>query len=523
MSLSRSTLVQLAEFRRAALLHHPDLNDSPQAQEKFRNICYAWAREKPPMVLLWTGKEETVDQDALPSFENYSLARAYNEFSQAFPVATLFSWRPGEPEALFFPVPLRVNDVLLGNFKTACITCDEVCPECSGTGRVPAAGACICCSGEGVVQRDEKIRFEVVPGCLGGSIYHVNGEGEYSPRFRRRGDLVLVFQERFPVEIVRDGAHVEIPAEVDAWTLILGGAAQAKGLQGDRVDFRIPAGVLEGATVRIAGRGFPFYHRNGRGDLVLRLRARFPETLADDELMLVQQLRDRGRKSVTIRSQVIGSFTVLELTPTCEGPALEDELLELALAVIAAGGSLAMDVRAYGSGLSDFIVSLLLNVYHKVQKKGLLRLIGAAGIMESLNRLQLGSLFLILKEPQDLVVQTFLLEDASPEELKSWSQGKWLVYRFGGGPLNSAVLLDRPDYLEAFEAQGSVFRALDVSLVGFVDSYAIGKMVQLYRFAHAAGGRVALVRPQARVLSVLRDTGVVTLFTVVESCDDLDN
>ncbi len=56
-----------------------------------------------------------------------------------------------------------------------------------------------------------------------------------------------------------------------------------------------------------------------------------------------------------------------------------------------------------------------------------------------------------------------------------------------------------------------------------MDSFAIGKMVQLYRFAHAAGGRVALMRPQARVLSVLRDTGVVTLFTVVESCDALDN
>lgn len=523
MSLPRSALARLAEFRRAALLFHPDLNDAPQAQEKFRELCYAWAREKPPMVLLWSGKEDTVDQETLPSFENYSLARAYNEFSHAFPVATLFSWRAGEPEALFFPVPLRVNDVLLGNFKTACITCDEVCPECSGTGRVPAAGACICCAGEGVVPRDEKIRFEVVPGCLSGSIYHAPGEGEYAPKFRRRGDLVLVFQERFPVEIVRDGAHVEIPAEVDAWTLILGGAAQAKGLQGDRVDFRIPAGVLEGATVRITGRGFPFYHRNGRGDLVLRLRARFPESMADDELMLVQQLRDRGRKNTTIRSQVFGDYTVLELTPICEGPTLEDELQEAALAVIAAGGSLAMDVRAYGSSLSDLIVSLLLNVYHKVQVKGLLRLIGSSSIMESLNRLQLGSLFLVLDTPEDLVVQVPLQDDASPADLESWFRGKWQVFRFGGGPLNSAVLLDRPDYLEALEAQGGAFRALDMSLVGFVDSFAIGKMVQLYRFAHAAGGRVALVRPQARVLSVLRDTGVVTLFTVVDSCDALDD
>lgn len=522
MPAKRSCITQLADFRRVALQWHPDLNASPEASLRFRECCYAWARDHEPTVLLWNGQVETVDRGAQVAFSDFSLAQAYGVFAQTFTLSTLFSWQPNSPDTLVVPVPLHLHDVLLGNFKTLQFTCRDVCPECSGTGRVPAAGTCGRCAGEGLVSDEERVRFEVVPGCMGGCVLHLPGEGEYSSKFSRRGDLLLVFQENLPRNMRRDGAHVEIPAAVDAWTLVLGGGAQVRDLQGERMSFRIPAGVMEGATLKISGRGLPYFHRNGRGDLILRLQARFPEGLDGEELELVQQLQDRRRYRDSFPLGTAGAFALLELSPNAWGPDLEERLLDTLQDFASQGRAFAVDLRKYEGMVPEMVVSALLNVYHKFVGQGQLLLLGPPSLLDGLSRLQVASLFRVVADPASLAS----IEPAPPLCSRTHAPrhlGRWEVFDFSAGPLNSAVLLDRPDYLEALDSAGSLFRALELSQVVSVDSFTIGKLVQLYRYVHASQGEVALIGVQDAVARVLRDTGVFSLFTIVDKIDALDN
>ena len=81
--MERSCLEQLTDFRRAALACHPDLHAAPESQEHFRSLAYDWLRHREPSVLLWNGREESRDGESLPTFAQFSLARALSVFAAA--------------------------------------------------------------------------------------------------------------------------------------------------------------------------------------------------------------------------------------------------------------------------------------------------------------------------------------------------------------------------------------------------------------------------------------------------------
>jgi len=517
-----SCLESLTDYRRAALRWHPDLNLDSEASDRFRETCYAWLRTCEPAVLLWNGQEEAFERSTLPPFAQFTLARALTEFAQTFTSPVLLTWRPGEPDVLILPVPLRLPDVLLGNFKTLRVTCREMCPECSGTGKVPSSSVCACCGGEGVVPREQRIRFEVEPGCMGGSVFLVAGEGEYSHRFRRRGDIILVFQEKMPGHLRREGAHVEITAAVDFWTLLLGGRAQTRDLLGDRLSFYVPPGVVDGATVRVPSRGFPLYRANGRGDLILRLNVRFPEGIDSAEMnvaRLVQNIRDQ-RTSLPLSGD--DQLTLVELGPSQDSPGMEASLLDCVQDLVSAGKNCAVDLRSFEGRVPEHIVLALLDVYHKVYGNGLMSLLGDVRLEAQLAQLQVATLFRVERDPANLIFSS-TSNNSTRSAGAVQRHGKWEILDLGAGPLNSAVLINRPDFLIGLEASGGIFRALDMSKVSLVDSYFIGQLVHLYRYVQGVGGRVALLGVQEGVRRVLQDTGVYSLFVMVDSLDALEN
>lgn len=512
--MERSCLEQLMDFRRAALSCHPDFHPSPESQEHFRSLAYDWLRHREPSVLLWNGREESRDGESLPAFAQFSLARALSVFAAVFSSPLLLD-RLGHSEALCVPVPLRLTDTLLGSFKTLQVSCREVCPDCSGTGRVPA-GECACCTGDGSVVRAHKVRFEIVPGAMSGNAILLPGEGEYQPRQRHRGDLLLVLQEQLPPGLHRDGANVETGAEVDALVLAVGGTAEVLDLLGASLPVRIPPGVLEGAVVRVSGHGLPSYNRNGRGDLLLRLKARFPKDLCSDEIAFLRRMYEKRRTPLAFPTIQAGHWKILELTSGQEHPGLEEDLPMAIAAALGNGSRVAVDVRSHGTRISEYALSALLRAYHKLQGQEKQVLLGVPGLNDYLAGLRLASLFTVVDDVASLE-KLDPLEPALPARL-----GKWQCDRLGPGALGSSSLPEHPEWLAALEPSGNPFRLLDISRVGSVDSYFLGCLMQLYRYTRDAHGQVALLGVSEAVRKVLLDTNTLSLFTLVDSADALD-
>lgn len=132
----------------------------------------------------------------------------------------------------------------------------------------------------------------------------------------------------------RAGAHAEGELEVDLREAVLGGERDVR--VGDRtLRVRIPAGVGDGSTIRLAGQGGPGAHGGAPGDVYLRVKLR-------DHPLVRRNGKDLSVDlPVTVPEAALGAEVTL---PTFEGP------VHLR---VPAGAQSGKKLRLRGKGLPD--------------------------------------------------------------------------------------------------------------------------------------------------------------------------
>lgn len=76
---------------------------------------------------------------------------------------------------------------------------------------------------------------------------------------------------------------------------VLGTTLKVPTLEG-AVEVTVPPGTQPGEVLRLRGRGLPVYGGHERGDLLVRIEVRIPETLTDEERALYERLRELGQR-----------------------------------------------------------------------------------------------------------------------------------------------------------------------------------------------------------------------------------
>jgi curved DNA-binding protein len=132
----------------------------------------------------------------------------------------------------------------------------------------------------------------------------------------------------------RSGAHAEGELEVDLREAVLGGERDVR--VGDRtLRVRIPPGVGDGSTIRLAGQGGPGAHGGAPGDVYLRVKLR-------DHPLVRRNGKDLSVDlPVTVPEAALGAEVTL---PTFEGP------VQLR---VPAGAQSGKKLRLRGKGLPD--------------------------------------------------------------------------------------------------------------------------------------------------------------------------
>ena len=157
----------------------------------------------------------------------------------------------------------------------------KACPNCHGHGKV--GRACLKCSGMGRIQGTEAIKVTIPQGVKEGSKVRVAGKGEPGFNGGQPGDLYLVVHLKPHPLLKREGDNLFMEVPVTVSEAVAGGSIRVPTIDG-QVNVKVPPKSQSGQSLRLKGKGAVNLKTKKRGDLIVRLIVKVPQT--DDRELL---------------------------------------------------------------------------------------------------------------------------------------------------------------------------------------------------------------------------------------------
>ena len=333
-------------FRRLAKKYHPDVNKTPEAEEKFKEAQEAYA------VLSDEGRRKQYDQFGHAAFDNND-ASGFNgggfdfsgfDFSDIF--ENLFGFDDNDPFSSFmggrkrnrrtkvrgedrlFVMPLTFMEAALGTKKEIEITMADECPSCAGKGGkgektcdnchgsgtitstqntlfgsfltkttcpkcngegVTFESTCRTCKGTGKVKNTKEVEVKVPEGVDTGNRIRLSKMGEASPNGGENGDLYIEFEVKEHDFYKRNGNDLYIELPITITEAILGTKKDIKLLD-STVTLTIPSGASTGDKHRLRGKGIKDVNYNRHGDCYVIIKVITPKKLSREQKKLIEKL-----------------------------------------------------------------------------------------------------------------------------------------------------------------------------------------------------------------------------------------
>lgn len=320
-------------YRKLARELHPDVNPSPDAQERFKLVTHAYD------VLSDPSQRQQYDRGPQQGFGG----EGFSDFGDIF--STFFgggssqrgprSRRERGQDALL-RVDVDLAEVVFGVHKDievdtaiVCETCAGTCCQpgtapvpcdiCHGTGSISRAvrsllgnvmtsspcgscrgygtviaTPCITCQGQGRVRARRSIPLDVPAGVDTGVRLQMSGSGEAGPAGGPNGDLYFEVKVRHDEVFSRDNDDLLCTLEIQMTDAILGTTTTFAGLDGD-VTLELKPGTQGADIVTVRDRGITHLRGSGRGDLRVGIHVITPMKLSGKERALVESFA-KGRK-----------------------------------------------------------------------------------------------------------------------------------------------------------------------------------------------------------------------------------
>lgn len=272
-------------YRKLARTHHPDIDKSAGAAEKFKEISEAY------QVLSDPQKRASYDQFGHSAFASGAgrpgggnpFGEGFNPFGNG---GFSYSWGSsgGSPGGGGFVDPFDLFEQIFGNMGFATDFAQGFRRRQSYQMELTFDEAV-----SGVTKQVEVQRIE-------GSNNRVSRErltikvpaGVNTGTKMRFGDVDIVFRVKPHPEFTREGYDIFSERKLSIPQVVLGDVIEVKTVHGG-VKLKVAAGTQPGSLVRIKGKGVPTL-KGGTGDHYVRVMVEVPKTLTSKEKDLYSQL-----------------------------------------------------------------------------------------------------------------------------------------------------------------------------------------------------------------------------------------
>ena len=137
----------------------------------------------------------------------------------------------------------------------------------------------------------ENIRLTIAAGIADGQTIKIKGKGAQGINGGPNGDLYIKFVIKNNTKFQREGDNLYSTVEVDLYTALLGGELVADTFD-SKVKLKVAPETQNGTKVRLKGKGFPIYKKEGDfGDLILTYSIKNPTNLSAEEKKLFEELQ----------------------------------------------------------------------------------------------------------------------------------------------------------------------------------------------------------------------------------------
>ncbi len=182
-----------------------------------------------------------------------------------------------------------------GNVATSqgAFSISRPCPACLGRGSV-GGKPCKQCGGKGSTARARSISVKIPAGVRNGSKIRIAGQGQEGIQGGPPGDLLLTVRVREHPKFRREGSNIYSGVTLNVAQAVLGASVEVETIDGT-VSLRIPPGTQPGKKLRLRGKGVKKMRGDGRGDHIVQIDVRIPESLSDSEKEAFIQFADEAK------------------------------------------------------------------------------------------------------------------------------------------------------------------------------------------------------------------------------------
>ncbi|MBL7710944.1 MAG: J domain-containing protein [Chitinophagaceae bacterium] len=136
----------------------------------------------------------------------------------------------------------------------------------------------------------KKLQLTIPAGVENGQTIKLKGQGGAGANGGPAGDVYIRFNITNSGHFKRDKNDLYTTVELDLYTALLGGEVVADTFDG-KVKLKVPAGTQADTKVKLKGKGFPVYKKEGEfGDLYVTYKIRIPVQLSEKEKELFTEL-----------------------------------------------------------------------------------------------------------------------------------------------------------------------------------------------------------------------------------------
>lgn len=324
-------------YRNLARQYHPDVNSSPDAEGRIKEINEAYEvlsdQEKRGQYDRFGHAGVNGQPGGMGGFGGFGgLGDIFGDLFTGFGMGTQPRQGPQRGADLRYDLTLEFEEAIFGIEKEIEITRMETCPSCGGSGAEPGTQPVRCpeCDGRGQVRRVSQsiflgqfVNVSTCPRCGGageivtspchecqgqkrvpttkhlkvkipagvdhGTQIRLAGEGEDGLRGGPKGNLHILVSVKPHSYFRRRENDIYLDISINVAQAALGDEIAVPTLD-EEEKLIIPAATQTGQTFRLRGKGVPRLQRNGRGDQIVTVRVRTPSELNDSQKKLLRQL-----------------------------------------------------------------------------------------------------------------------------------------------------------------------------------------------------------------------------------------